>query len=232
MQLKKRFSVRKSVAAGAMAVAMFATSMPAMASNGLGIGLGLEARGGRLMARGDDDREGRENGGSDEAKGLQAQIKTELKAIKTDLKASSKLQVGSATSSATGTGSVEARKQCRKAAQTAYAAALEDAREERDAGLKAAREKYLAALKAARDAFHVSLKAVVSGSVTGSASGTASATGTAQVDLRTARKTYQEAVKKAQQDFRDAKRAVSAAYHADTKAAREAHKTSTVACKS
>ena len=75
MQLKKRFSVRKSVAAGAMAVAMFAASMPAMASNGLGLGLNADLR----LER-------------DEAKSLGQQIKAELKGAKQDLKAAAKLE--------------------------------------------------------------------------------------------------------------------------------------------
>lgn len=222
MQLKKRFSVRKSVAAGAMAVAMFAASMPAMASSGFG--LGLDGRVNVRLSRGDD--EGERGRHDDEAKDFARQVKNELKAAKEDLKAAAKLKSASATPAESATGTVQARKECRKEAQSEYAASLKEARAERDADMKAARETYLAALKAAR----VSFRAAVKLGVTGSASGT-SATTTAQVDLHAARKDYQEAVKKAQKAFRDAKHAAAARYHADAKAARAAHEVAIKGCK-
>src|SRR5688572_12947200 len=107
MQLKKRFSVRKSVAAGAMAVAMFATSMPAMASNGFGLGLDLDAR---INARIAKDENGENRGRSADAKNLNEQIRAELKSVKEDIRAAVKLSA-SGTVTASGSTTVEVRKQ-------------------------------------------------------------------------------------------------------------------------
>ncbi|MEK7546497.1 MAG: hypothetical protein AAB554_05545 [Patescibacteria group bacterium] len=228
MQLKKRFSVRKSVAAGAMAVAMFATSMPALASNGLGFGLGLDVGAQARFAGNDDHKEGK----AGLKLGINTEIKEELKAIKLELKLASQSEKSENFGrSATLTSEVELRKQCRKTAQADYDQAMSAARAERDADMKKARESYLAALKAARAAYHASIATGTATVVTGSTTGTTSATVTVQVDARVSRKTYQQAVKKAQKDFRDAKDAASSAYHADTKAARDAHKAAYKACK-
>lgn len=144
MQLKKRFSVRKSVAAGAMAMAMFAVSMPAMAhGNGLGLNLGFRGR-----AQADV--------------GLEGEIKAELKSIRAEMKQVAKPERGQ------GSVETEARKQCRVKARETHAARLGTARDERDAGLRKARTEYLAALKSARATFRlaIGLKADGTGTAT------------------------------------------------------------------
>lgn len=208
MQLKKRYSVRKSVAAGAMMVAMFAVSMPAMAYDGLSFDNRMKVR----IAKNDDSDDDKDRSG------LSKEIKNEVKAIKNELKEAEKLD--KPDRSASSTTEVKSRKQCRKDSQQTYSKAVEAARSEREAGLKVAREAYLRSLKAARTSFHASNAAI-----------NVSATGAQQVDTRAVRKTYQQAVKKAQTDFSAAKRALATAYHEDVKVAQVARKASEAACK-
>jgi len=225
MQLKKRYSVRKGVAAGAMAVAMFATSMPAMASNGFGLGLGVRGR--AQVDQGDDDHQGEFEGrGMKLGIGLGADIRTELKSIRKELKDAAKLfrRQEKADRSASATEEVAALKQCRAQARETYDASLKTARDERDAGLRTARTEYLSALRAARAKFQAAIGLNLSGA-------DGSATATAIADFTAARETYVTEMRAAYKKFSETKKGVQAAYHEETKAARTALDAVVSACK-
>ncbi len=225
MQLKKRFTIKKQLAVGAVTAVMLVTSLPALASDGLG----LEGRFGLHL--GLSEHVHAESGDRDDSsgdRGLGAEIKDELLAVRQELKASAKLKFkgeledadASSSDDTTSTAQVAERQQCKKEARTAFQASLAKARDERDAAQKDAQTAYLAALKSARDAFHASVSASVSASGTGEISANVSA-----------RLAYHQAVKAAQKAFRDAKKKAANDYHAETKAARAIFDASVKSCK-
>jgi hypothetical protein len=215
MQLKKRFSVRTAAAAGAMAVTMFATSMPVMASSGLGLDakvrLGLDA----------DFKEVKE---------LQKEIRKDLKDAG---KFERKLRFeASATVTDERKEKAKDRKVCRRVAEDAYKVSLKAAQAEHAAAFKVANQAYLAALKSARNAYHASVKAALGLTVSASGTGaTGSASGTIVADLSAARKTYRDAVRKAQDDYSAAKKRIRAEYRVDLEAARTTRRAADEACK-
>ena len=214
MQLKKKLAIKKHLAAGAVTAVMLFTSLPAMASDGLG----LEGRFGLHLGLGGDDRKGL----SSDVRELQREIKEEAKEIRKELKNSEKSRV---TASASVSVEVTERKQCKKMTDTAYKSAVVKAREEREAGFKAAQQTYLNDLKAARDAFRASMTASASGSQ-------ATVSTSTSLELKeAARKAYRAAVKKAQKTFSEAKKSIGAAYHDDLKAAKSAREQAAKACK-
>lgn len=222
------------MAAGAVAVAMFATSMPAMASNGLGLGhgigrglnlgLGLSLHAGAKADKGDrkeDKHAGDARADLHADAGLLADLsalKALTKEVRDDFKSIRKDDRFNAAASTTA--EIAARKQCLKTAKDARVDAVAHARTERDSGLKSAVETYLAALTSARNAYHASVG--VSGS----------ATSTSAIDIQlVARLKYRTAVSDAQKAFHAAKASVMAGYRADLAAARAVEKTADSACK-
>ena len=214
MQLKKRFSINKQLAVGAMTAVMLVSSLPALASDG-----DFESRGKHF-----DQRLGlgAKIGLSEETRGLEKEIKNELKEVRKELKESLK---NKATASATVSAEVTDRKRCKKESQTEYQTALKKARDERDVDYKKAQTAYLASLKTARELFRATI------SVNGSASGTAVTSASSVELMKEARRTYQASVKTAQQTFKEAKRTISNTYHVETKTARKAYETDLKACK-
>lgn len=218
MQLKKRFSVRKGVAAGAMAVAMLASSMPAMASNGfghgqgrgLGLGIGLSFK---AEADTDVDDDAQEHGQGRFDSGL----KTLVKDVRDEVKSFWKL--GGSDASATDSAQVAAAKACRKTAKSAYDDAAKAARAERDAGLKAALETFKTKLLDARAAYHATVD--VSASSTPVSAETSAA----------ARASYRLSYENGLQAFRDARATVMASYRTELAAARAAKDAATKTCK-
>jgi hypothetical protein len=211
MQLKKRFSVRKGVAAGAMAVAMFATSMPALASNGAGIGIGISGHSdpnhGKLERNFRHGDSKARQAYKDDLQGLRA-LKKE---VRDDLKSAWKGQRNDRDAS--NTAQSAAIKQCRKTAKDAYSDAASKAREERDSGLKSAVDTYKAALKSAQSAFQATVDAGSGLDVTAAA-----------------RLTYRTAISDAHKAFRSAKISVLAAYRTEIEAARKAEKEAKDSC--
>ncbi|MFA5854223.1 MAG: hypothetical protein WC866_03985 [Patescibacteria group bacterium] len=214
MQLKKRFSINKQLAVGAMTAVMLVSSLPALASDGefesrgkhLGLKLGLGAK----------------IGLSEETRELEKEIKNELKEVKNELRKSVKNRP---TTSATVSAEVTDRKRCKKESQTEYQTALKKARNERDVEYKKVQTSYLASLKSARDLFHATITASTS------ASGTAVVSASSVAQWREARRVYQASVKTAQQTFKEAKRSISNTYHLETKAARKAYEADLKTCK-
>ncbi len=209
MQLKKRFSVRNGVAAGAMAVALFAGSLPAMASNGAGAGVKME-----LSVQGEGEHAKLERKGRLETSGMVRELKELNKDVRHELRD------GRDRENATSTGQTEAAKLCRKTSKDTFAAATLQARTEKEASMKSALETYLAAIKSARAAYHASIDVGTSTSPTSTDGFIA------------ARLTYRTAIENAKNAFRDAKTKINADYRAKIDAATTARKTANQVCAS
>jgi hypothetical protein len=218
MQLKKQLTIRKGLAAGTMTALMFASSLPALASDGgeghgLGLGLGLKLG---VEARADVDKE------------LKAELREIEKEIRKDLRVKGEFR---AEASASATAKADLRR-CKSDASEAYRATVRTAHEERDRSMRKAQQDYLAALKKARDDYHAAVRASASVTVSASGSPTVSASGTTEASLRLeARKNYRDAVKAAQKAFAEAKRQIRTSTSAKIRAAQDTQRAAVAACK-
>ncbi len=215
MQLKKKFTIKKQLAAGAVTAVMLVSAFPAFASDN-----GLESRGNPGLHFG----LGAKIGLSSDAQALQGEIRDELKDVRKELNASAKAQKANTTNMSA---EVTERKRCKKDAETQYRTALEKARDERDGAVKTAQQTYLNGLKTARDAFHVRI--ANAGISLGLGQLTLSAT--ANAELKAAREAYQQSVKAASQIFNEAKKKANASNHEEAKAAKVTRENAAKACK-